>query len=61
MNDKAFIAVLAKYVCKYIDLPGFNRHAFYSNSPETLNEFGDAVYFVDTEWKKNADRIIYGS
>lgn len=61
MNEITFEAILVKNIDAYQKLPGFDRHAFYSNSPETVKEFGDAVYFVDIEWRKKADRVIYGS
>ena len=61
MKERIFEALLVKNAEPYLKLPGFDRHAFYSSSSETLREFGDAVYFVDIEWCKNADRVIYGS
>lgn len=61
MKERIFEALLVKYAEPYLKLPGFDRNAFYSNSPETIKEFGDAVYFVDADWQKKADRVIYGS
>jgi len=61
MNETLYVAILVKNAGDYLNLPGFDRHAFFSDSTDTLKVFGDAVYFIDVEWQKNADRILYGS
>lgn len=60
MNEK-YTVLKVKDAYHYLTLSDFDKHAFYCNTPEAQRKFGDAVYFVDEEWMKKADRVIYGS
>ena len=53
-------AVLAKHAANYMKVAGFNERAFFSDSPETIKSFGDAVYFIDRRWLDRATKEIYG-
>jgi len=61
MKEPLYKVVPVKSIGPYREVKGFDTHAFYSCSAETRNVFGDAVYFVDTDWLRDADREIWGS
>ena len=60
MEPILYEAVLAKHAATYMKVGGFAERAFYSNSPETIKAFGDAVYFIDRRWMDYATKEIYG-
>ena len=60
-NVTLYDVVLAKYASTYMSQKGFAEHAFFCNSKEAVNTFGDAVYFIEKTWLDRATRDIYGS
>ena len=60
MNER-YEVIKVKDAYHYLTLRDFNRHAFFCNTPEATQRFGDAVYFVDEAWMKKAQREIWGS
>lgn len=59
MNEK-YEVVRVKDAFHYVTLRDFKLHAFYCDSPEAHQRFGDAVYFIEIEWKEQAIKAIYG-